>query len=60
MLRYIMSLYKIEINTYSDVALWSFRVTFFLVDIFLGHREHESIKNISNKGNAVMTALHPF
>ncbi len=31
----------------------------FYVDI-LGHREHESIENIIDKGNAVMTALHPF
>ncbi len=26
----------------------------------LGHREQQSIENISNKGNAVMTALRPF
>ncbi len=39
------------------VFLW---LNYVLGRHILGHREHESIENISNKGNAVMTALHPF
>ncbi len=39
------------------VFLW---LNYVLGRHILGHRKHESIENISNKGNAVMTALHPF